>query len=87
MSQDLISPQTFLELVDGKTLTFHDYISQRLVGGEEYLSPTLSVWRDTSGICVYGKITTEDGETCFLYDNDSDGVPIWWWPILDGDKY
>ncbi len=85
-AQELISPEMFLDLADGKTLTFHDYHSGDLVGVEEYLNRSLSVWRDRTGTCVYGRITTEDGKLCFLYDNDADGLPVCWWPFLDGDR-
>ncbi|MES0824709.1 hypothetical protein [Ruegeria sp. SCP11] len=78
-AQTRITPEAFLDAVQGKTVMFHDYPSGLLVGTEEFLSPTLSVWRMEGRGCVYGQITTPDGQICFLYDDDPDGVPVCWW--------
>ena len=81
-----LSPDGFLDIADGKLLTFYNYPGNFLVGVEEYLNRDLSVWRDTSGECVYGHITVDDGKLCFLYDGDPDGFPICWWPFTEGDR-
>ncbi len=81
-AQTRITPEAFLEAVQGKTVKFHLYPDGDLVGTEEFLSPTLSVWRMEGRGCVYGQITTPDGQICFLYDDDPDGVPVCWWPFL-----
>nr|WP_217359519.1 hypothetical protein [Ruegeria arenilitoris] len=85
-AQTRITPEAFLTAVQGKTVTFHDYPSGFLVGAEEFLSPTLSVWRMEGRGCVYGQITTPNGQICFLYDDDADGVPVCWWPFLHEDR-
>jgi len=85
-AQTRITPEAFLDAVQGKTVKFHDYPSGELVGTEEFLSPTLSVWRMEGRGCVYGQITTPDGQICFLYDDDPDGLPICWWPFLHEDR-
>ncbi len=85
-AQTWITPEAFLTAVQGKTVTFHDYPSGFLVGTEEFLSPTLSVWRMEGRGCVYGQITTPNGQICFLYDDDPDGVPVCWWPFLHEDR-
>ena len=85
-AQERITPQQFLDAADGLTLSFTDLESGVLVGVEEYLNRRLSVWRDQSGICVYGQITIEDGRLCFLYDNDADGIPVCWYTFRDGDR-
>lgn len=85
VAQERISPEAFLDIADGKTLDFTELQSGALVGIEEYLSRKLSVWKDQSGLCVYGRITVEAGQLCFLYDNDADGLPVCWWTFRDGD--
>jgi len=32
-------------------------------------------------------VTVEDGQVCFLYDNDDDGVPVCWIPFVSGDRW
>ncbi len=85
-AQTLITPEAFLNAVVGKTITFHEIRSGMLVGTEEFLSPTLSVWRMEGRGCVYGQITTPNGQICFLYDDTPDGVPVCWWPFLHDDR-
>lgn len=86
LSQTRITPEAFLDAVQGKTVMFHDYPSGQLVGTEEFLSPKLSVWRMQGRGCVYGQITTPNGQICFLYDDDQDGLPTCWWPFLHEDR-
>ncbi|MEX0284864.1 MAG: hypothetical protein AB3N23_09655 [Paracoccaceae bacterium] len=85
-AQTRIAPEAFLAAVQGKTVKFHDYPSGVLVGTEEFLSPSLSVWRMEGRRCVYGQITTPNGQICFLYDDDPDGLPVCWWPFLHEDR-
>ena len=75
-AQTVITPQAFLDAVVGKTLQFHEIRSGELVGTEQFLNRTVSVWREEGRGCVYGQITTPNGRICFLYDNDPDGVPV-----------
>ncbi|WP_299668240.1 hypothetical protein [uncultured Ruegeria sp.] len=85
-AQTLIAPEAFLDAVVGKTITFHEIRSGMLVGTEEFLSPTHSVWRMEGRGCVYGQITTPNGQICFLYDDAPDGLPVCWWPFLHNDR-
>ncbi len=85
-AQTRISPEAFLNAVQGKTVDFHEIRSGHLVGTEQFLSPSLSVWKERGDNCVYGQITTPNGQICFLYDNDLDGVPVCWWPFLHEDR-
>lgn len=85
-AQTLIAPEAFLDAVVGKTITFHEIRSGMLVGTEEFLSSTLSVWRMEGRGCVYGQITTPNGQICFLYDDAPDGLPVCWWPFVHNDR-
>ncbi len=85
-AQTLITPEAFLNAVVGKTITFHEIRSGLLVGTEEFLSPNHSVWRMEGRGCVYGQITTPNGQICFLYDDAPNGLPICWWPFLHNDR-
>lgn len=78
-AQTRITPDDFLDAVVGKTVTFHELTSGTLVGTEQFVSATLSVWRRAGEGCVYGRITTPDGKLCFLYDNEPG--PVCWWPF------
>ncbi len=86
VAQTAISPDAFLDAVIGKTVTFYEIRSGQLVGTEQFLSRNTSVWRENGLGCVYGQITTPNGQICFLYDNDTDGVPVCWWPFLHHDR-
>ena len=86
-AQERVSPELFLDFALGKTLTFETFPGGQLVGLEEYLRRGLSVWRDRSDTCVYGQVTVEEGQICFLYDNDDDGEPICWITFLEGERW
>lgn len=81
-AQTIITPEAFLDAAVGKTLTFHEIRSGYFVGTEQFLNRHNSVWRQEGQGCVYGQITTPNGQICFLYDNDPDGIPVCWWPFL-----
>ncbi len=80
-AQTRITPEAFLDAVLGKTVDFHDFRSGDLVGTEEFLSSTVSVWRREGRGCVYGHITTPNGQICFLYDDEVEGPAVCWWPF------
>ncbi|WP_234999117.1 hypothetical protein [Ruegeria sp. AU67] len=80
-AQTRITPEAFLDAVLGKTVDFHDVRSGDLVGTEEFLSSTVSVWRREGRGCVYGHITTPNGQICFLYDDEVEGPAVCWWPF------
>ncbi|WP_299638604.1 hypothetical protein [uncultured Ruegeria sp.] len=82
LAQTIITPEAFLDVAVGKTLTFYEIRSGGLVGTEQFLNRSVSVWREEGQGCVYGQITTPNGQICFLYDNDPDGIPVCWWPFL-----
>ncbi|MDP5217817.1 hypothetical protein Q5Y75_11350 [Ruegeria sp. 2205SS24-7] len=84
-AQTLITPDAFLDEATGKTLSFYEIESGELVGVEQFLNRSLSVWREPGQPCVYGKITTPEGRICFAYDNRQ-GPPVCWWPFMRGDQ-
>lgn len=84
-AQTLITPEAFLDVATGKTLSFYEIESGELVGVEQFLNRSLSVWREPGQPCVYGKITTPEGRICFAYDNRQ-GPPVCWWPFMRGDQ-
>ena len=86
LAQTRISPDAFLDAVIGKTVEFYNFPRGDLVGTEEFLNRSWSVWRMEGRGCVYGQITTPNGQICFLYDGDEDGVPVCWWPYLHEDR-
>ncbi len=86
MAQSMITPDAFLDAAVGKTLMFYEIRSGELVGTEQFLNRHVSVWREEGRGCVYGQITTPNGQICFLYDNDPDGIPVCWWPFLHQDR-
>ena len=85
IAQERITPEDFLAIANGKTLTFTNLHSGSLVGIEEYLSPRLSVWRASGGECVYGEITVEEERLCFLYDY-LDPEKACWWVFQQGER-
>ncbi|MEL7100186.1 MAG: hypothetical protein AAGM84_15280 [Pseudomonadota bacterium] len=85
-AQERISPDAFLSRVVGKTVSFYARESGQLVGVEQFLSKTLSVWRGQENKCVYGEITTPNGQVCFLYRDLGRTRPTCWYPFdMDGE--
>lgn len=84
-AQTRISPEAFLDRVMGKTVKFYDYSSDHLVGLEQFLSPTTSVWQEWNEPCVYGEISIEGGQLCFLY-RELRPDPVCWWPFEMEDR-
>ncbi len=68
-AQQQISPDAFLDLATGRTLTFSDYGSGEMVGTEQFLRRDLSVWAQANGRCSYGRIDIRGPLICFLYEN------------------
>lgn len=83
-AQDQITPDEFLDRAVGNTLSFYAVPSGRLVGIEEFLRRDLSVWRPRGGDCTYGRITVENGQLCFLYEELSDQPVCWYTFDMEG---
>ncbi len=86
MGQNRMSADQFLDLAMGKTLHFHSVPSGQLVGIEEFLRRDLSVWKENGGTCVYGRVTIEAGQLCFLYDNERPDQKSCWFVLEDHGK-
>ena len=79
-----LSPETFLDIAEGRTLTFAD-ASGALVGVERFLEDRRTVWMRADGTCAYGRVTVRGPEVCFDYDDDGPGEgPHCWWPLREG---
>lgn len=85
LAQELITPGQFLDIAEGKTLTFHNWDTGSFFGIEQFLSRSLSVWRETGKDCVYGRVTAEGRELCFRYDNAPERL-VCWLPFRHGDR-
>ena len=81
-AQEQITPDAFLDLVLGRTLSFTGVTSGQLVGVEEFLRRDLSVWADQSGRCTYGRIEQRGPLMCFVYEDAPDPENCWI-PFLD----
>lgn len=77
LAQERISPETFLARATGKTLTFTEHRTGRLVGVEQFLRPDLSVWAQADGRCSYGHIEVRGTLMCFIYEDFPDPNNCW----------
>ena len=84
-AQQQISPDAFLDLAFGQTLTFSDYESGVTVGVEHFLRRDLSVWAQQNGRCSYGKIEIRGPLMCFIYENFPNPENCWMPFQVDGD--
>lgn len=81
-AQDQMTPDGFLDLSVGRTLSFSSVLSGSLVGVEQFLRRDLSVWADDSGRCTYGRIQIRGPYLCFLYEDAPDPNNCWI-PFMD----
>ena len=77
-AQEMLTPDQFLDRANGRTLTFVDAPSGVLVGVEQFLSRSRSVYARADGTCAYGTVTVEGPELCFRYDDDPGRLHCWW---------
>lgn len=68
-AQQQITPDAFLDLATGQTLTFSDYDTGITVGVEQFLKRDQSVWAQSDGRCSYGRIDIRGPLLCFIYEN------------------
>jgi len=81
-AQDQITPDGFLDIAVGRTLSFTTLRSGNLVGVEQFLRRDLSVWADEFGRCTYGRIEQRGPLLCFLYEDAPDPKNCWL-PFMD----
>ena len=84
-AQQQISPDAFLDLALGQTLTFSDYGTGLTVGVEQFLRRDLSVWAQQNGQCSYGEIEIRGPLVCFIYENFPNPDNCWMPFQVDGD--
>ena len=71
-AQEQMTPDGFLDLARGRTLTFTSILSGTEIGVEQFLRRDLSVWADRTGRCTYGRIEIHGPLLCFLYEDVPD---------------
>lgn len=81
-AQSRITAEQFLDRAEGRTLHFHLAHTGQLVGIEQFLSRELSVWRPRGQPCVYGRVTIEAGQLCFLYDGEAPQEKSCWFTFV-----
>lgn len=81
-AQDQMSPDGFLDLIVGKTLSFSSMRTGGLIGEEQFLRRDLSVWADQTGRCTYGRIELRGPLICFVYE-DAPNPDNCWIPFMD----
>lgn len=86
-AQDRVTPETFLDFANQRTLTFSDYPSGGLVGVEHFLSRTHSVWQRSDGSCTHGQVYVDEGRLCFLYEDDMEHGPHCWYVFAYNDTF
>lgn len=69
LAQGQISPDGFLDRATGNTLTFELYPNGGVVGVEQFLSRSRTVWATPEGTCTYGKIELRGNQICFIYED------------------
>lgn len=82
VAQEQLTPDGFVDLAHGRTLSFTNIQSGNLVGVEQFLRRDLSVWADETGRCTYGRIEQRGPLLCFLYEDAPDPGNCWI-PFID----
>ncbi len=84
LAQQSLTPEAFLEIARGKTLTFADADTGLLVGVERFLPGRRTIWTRADGTCAYGTVSIRGPELCFVYDDGPGRGPHCWWPLREG---
>ncbi len=77
-----MSPDTFLDAVAGRTVSFVLHPGGGLVGVERFVDRERSVWTRPDGRCALGEVTVRADKLCFAYDDDP-SVDHCWWPFKE----
>lgn len=78
-----MTPDAFLDLVDGRTVTFMLGQSDAVVGVERFMDRSRSVWTRADGGCALGEVSVRGAKVCFVYDDDPN-VDHCWLPFREG---
>lgn len=79
-AQTLMPAEAFIDFVLGKTIRFEDFQSGRLIGEEQFLSRSQTIWKTPENGCVTGQLYVDRGRVCFIYDELHGDEPACWWP-------
>jgi hypothetical protein len=79
-AQTLLSPQAFLDRVEGRTVEARSAETGALVGLEHFYDRARVLWKPSGGACVTGSVRGEENRICFRYDRGRGGAC--WWPFL-----
>lgn len=71
---DIVSPEAFQALAEGRTLHFS--LDGEPFGAEQFFPERRSLWRFADGSCEPGRWEPQGPEICFVYA--SDPAPICW---------
>ena len=82
-----ITPDAFLDRVEGQTATFVLPPTDALVGVERFINRKLSVWTRSNGTCAIGTISQRGAKVCFSYDDNPEQDYCWLPFLLDGDLH
>lgn len=82
--QDLLTPDAFLDLAEGRTMTFVTEPGGALVGIEQFLTRDRTIWTRADGSCAYGIVTTTPLTVCFAYDDDPGRQHCWYTYAVEG---
>ena len=85
-AQEQISPEEFLDRLSGRTATFSDFNTGKVIGIEQFVSRKRSVWERRDGSCAFGTVYTKDDQVCFLYDDDAQPIAHCWTPFALRDR-
>ncbi|HRO12091.1 hypothetical protein [Amaricoccus sp.] len=66
--QEILTPEAFEAMAEGRTLHFTHL--GRPYGAEQYLPGRRSIWRYADGSCTQGRWWAEGERICFRYDTD-----------------
>lgn len=83
-AQEQLTPDQFIDRAVNRTFTFEFFPNGGVVGVEQFLSRSRTVWATRDGICTYGKIEVRGPQICFIYDDLP--VPEHCWTPFDSEE-
>ena len=83
-AQEQITPDAFIDRAVGNTLTFAHSPGGGIVGVEQFLNRSRTVWATPEGTCTYGRLEIRETLLCFIY-NDLPNPEHCWVPYTHDD--